>query len=334
MESMAPEPLVPGDPDAQLALFRAVTLKPMDLLLAPYYPVNRRRPPYPPSALLKALVYQKLRRLPSWRSLARELAANPTVCMELGFVRPPAHQTFSVFTRRLGSAGLSVVMRQLIVQLRPVLPRFGEEIAVDSSMVKAYANPFNRLGSDVDATWGVKKVVKGRPMAKYGYKLHVAVDANHDLPLVEIVTGANKNDSPILPDLLRMACSQANVRVVMADAGYDSKKNYFAALKQKVVPIIALNPRRTRRKRRRLDDVMPVDRDSEEWTDLYSKRASVERVFSRLKDLFGLETHLRMRSRSRVEVHFQLCIITLLVLALASATVGIPVLSVEAWRAK
>ncbi len=332
MGTTAPEPLVPGDPDAELALFRTITFKPFDPLLAPYYPMRRRRPPYVPSALLKALVYQKLRRLPSWRSLSRELASNPAMCRELGFTRPPAYQTFSVFTRRLGVAGFSAVMRQLVIQLRPMLPRFGEEVAVDSSMVKAYANPFNR--SDGDAMWGVKKVVRGKPMAKYGYKLHVAVDANNDLPIAEIVTGANRGDSPMLPELLQMAAAQAKVRVVIADAGYDAKKNYYAAIKQKAIPIIAINPRRYRKKRRPLDNVMPIDRDSEEWTELYSKRASVERVFSRLKDLFGLETHLKLRSRTRVEVHFQLCIITLLVLALASATAGIPVLSVEAWRAK
>jgi hypothetical protein len=63
-------------------------------------------------------------------------------------------------------------------------------------MVKAFANPFNGARSDADATWGVKKVVKGRPLAKYGYKLHVVVDANNDLPLVEMVTGATRAIRP------------------------------------------------------------------------------------------------------------------------------------------
>ncbi len=330
METTALEPLVPGDPDAQLALFRTISFKPFDPLLAPYYPIRRRRPAYLPSALLKALIYQKLRRLPSWRALVRELAADPATCKELGFEKPPVHQTFSVFTRRLGSAGFNAVMRQLVIQLRPILPRFGEEIAVDSSMVKAYANPFNR--SDEDATWGVKKVVRGKPLAKYGYKLHVVVDANHDLPIVEVVTGANRNDSPLFVELMEACCRQIQPRIVIADAGYDAKKNYYAALRLKTIPIIGLNRRRTVRNRRRLDGIMPIDRGSPEWVDLYSKRAAVERVFSRLKELFGLETNLKLRSRTRVEVHFQLCLITLLLLALASATAGIPVLSVEAWR--
>jgi len=334
METTAPEQLlVPGDKDAQLALFRTITFKPFDPMLARYYP-KRRRPPYLPSAMLKALVYQKLRRLPSWRALARELAANPTILKELGFTKPPAHQTFSVFTRRLGTDGFSAVMKQMVIQLGSALPRFGEEVAVDSSMVEAYANPFNRLNADPDAKWGVKKVVKGKALARYGYKLHVAVDVNHDLPIAETVTGANRHDSPVLPELLQMAVAQAKVRVVIADAGYDAERNYYATIKQKAIPIIAINPRRYRKKRRPLDNLMPIDRGSPEWTDYYSKRASIERVFSRLKDLLGLETQLRLRSLERVEVHFLLCIITLQVLALASVTAGIPVLSVEAWRSR
>ena len=335
METTAPEQLlVPGDKDAQLALFRTITLKPFDPLLAPYHSPKRRRTPYLPSALLKALVYQKLRRIPSWRALARELASNRSICKEFGFGKPPSHQTFSVFTRRLGTAGFTAVMRQLVIQLHIALPNFGQEVAIDSSMVKAFANPFNGVRSDADAMWGVKKVVKSRPLAKYGYKLHVVVDANYDLPIVEQVTGANRNDSPLFVELLAACCRQLQPRVVVADAGYDAKRNYFAALKMKTIPIIGLNRRRTRRNRRRLDSIMPIDRGSAEWVELYSKRAAVERVFSRLKDFFGLETHLKLRSRTRVEVHFQLCLMTLPLLALASATAGIPVLSVEAWRSR
>jgi len=335
METTAPEQqLVPGDKDAQLALFRTITLKPFDPMLAPYYSTKKRRSPYLPSALLKALIYQKLRRLPSWRALSRELASNSSICQDLGLNKPPSHQTFGVFTRRLGTAGFSAVMRQLVNQLRIALPDFGQEVAIDSSMVKAFANPFNGARSDADATWGVKKVVKGRPLAKYGYKLHVVVDANHDLPIAELVTGANRHDSPLFPELLEACCRQVQPRVVIADAGYDAKKNYFAALRLRTIPIIGLNRRRTRRNRRRLDGIMPIDRGSPEWVDFYSKRAAVERVFSRLKELFGLEANLKLRSRTRVEVHFQLCLITLLLLALASTTAGIPVLSVEAWRSR
>ena len=324
--------LSPGNPDAGMKLFRIVNFKVFDEVLAFRYSPRKRRPRIPCSEILKALVFQKLERIPSWKSLESKIA-KADIRRRIGLEKAIRNQRISDFTRRVGPEGFKVIVIELSKQLRALIPDFGEEVAIDSTMVWAYANPYNEKNSDTDAKWGVKKLEAGKPIRTYGYKLHLTAEAKRDLAIWELTSGANRHDSPFYPELLNGACQQRQVKASIADAAYDSKKNYHHTLKCKAAPVIDYNRRRSKNKKgRRLDKEMPIQRGSPEWNSYTAKRSAVERVFSRLKEL-GLETHLKLRTKDRVEVHFLLCIVTLLILAFAAAVSGNPSLAgVEQWR--
>ena len=180
-------------------MFKIINFKAFDELLAFRYSPRRRRPRIPSSEILKALMYQKLERIPSWKALENKIA-KADVRRKIGLQKAIRNQRFSDFTRRIGPEGFRVIMIELSRQLRVLIPDFGEEIAIDSSMVWAWANPWNKKNSDPDATWGVKKLEGGKPVRVYGYKLHLTAEAKRDLPIWEVNTGANRHDSPFYPE--------------------------------------------------------------------------------------------------------------------------------------
>jgi IS5 family transposase len=321
-------------PYSILHLFRIIDLSPFELLLTKKYSSTKRRPPHPPLALFKALIFQRLRQISSWRKLAAILRSDRQLCVGLGFERAPAHDAFSEFTLKVGPEALDSIFRELVGQIRRLRPDFGEILAADSTLVRGYASPTNRFAiSDPDARWGVKDIQAGKRNYIYGYKLHVVCDARYDIPVGYTITAANCNDSPQYPSLINYVAPLVSFRVAIADAGYDSKRNVLFTLKHKAAPIINLNPRRGGRKRRRADYLLPISRDSPEWEKYYSMRTSAERVFSRLKVELGLQ-HLKLRRLERVKVHFLLCLITMLLMALAAITTGHDELlrSIEPWR--
>ena len=89
------------------------------------------------------------------------------------------------------------------------------------------ANPYRTADSDPKATW--TKVHNARHkdgIWKHGYKLHVAVDANHDIPLTLLTTTAKTSDMHMLIPLMeRVWADGFDPRVVIADRGYDSIVN-------------------------------------------------------------------------------------------------------------
>jgi len=306
-------------------------------ILLQKYSMQRRRPPHPPLAMFKALIYQHLKQIPSWRKLALTIKSDRRLAETLGFQRSPCHDSFSEFTRRIGDNALNQIFLGLVERVRQLMPDLGKVVAIDSTLVDAYSKP-RKKGSrktDPDVAWGVSGEYLGKPIYTYGYKLQVTCDAKHDIPLSFMVSSANRNDTRIFPDHLRSLLAQGSKPdVLTADAGYDSKRNNILCLKNGIVPIIALNPRRSRNKhRRRADYLLPITRRSPAWDYYYSMRSSIERVFSRLKEELGLK-HLKLRRIPRATVHFVLCLITMLTIALASFSIGRPelYLSAESWR--
>jgi transposase len=117
-------------------------------------------------------------------------------------------------------------------------------------------------------------------------------------------------------------------------ASYDSKRNILLSIKHHAIPIIALNPRRSKDKRkRRADYILPVKRNSSEWNRYYDMRPAVERVFSRLKEELELE-ELKLRRLERVEIHFALCVIAMMSIASTATITGFSQLAlcIEPWR--
>lgn len=94
---------------------------------------------------------------------------------------------------------------------------------------------------DAEAGWGFT----GRGPFR-GFKLHAAVN-QLGLPLKGTVTPGNRYDGPLLPSLLE----DLEAEYVVADAGYDSEANRRAVRAMGAEPVIAVNPRRNVKEKRK-----------------------------------------------------------------------------------
>ena len=65
----------------------------------------------------------------------------------------------------------------------------------------------------------------------------------------------------------------------------------------------------------------PIQRDTDEWDDLYDKRQSIERVFKSMKQSLRLESHYH-RSLKKISLHCILSMLVFQVSALVAALAG------------
>jgi len=305
------------------------------ILKSKYKP--KRRPPHPPLAMFNAMIYQRLKQIPSWRKLASTLKADPDLTAQLGFRKSPCFDSLSEFALRVDDETLNELVYGYVERIREQLPDLGKNVvAVDATLVRGYtkSRPRRQRKTDPDAAWGVSGDKLGRPVYVYGYKLHVVSDADYELPLTFSVSPANKAEITVFREELTELLSRGNKpEVLVADAGYDSKLNKRLCIKHGISPVIARNPRRSGSKRSRFDQILPIQPDSELWSYYYTKRSEAERLFSRLKLELGL-LDLKRRTLPRVKYHFGMCLIAMLTVALASVSSGRPELSlsIEQWR--
>lgn len=112
-------------------------------------------------------------------------------------------------------------------------------MAVDATDVKAWANSF-KPDTDPDAGIGAKK--KGHLFYWNGYKVHLAVDADSELPIWFDVTAANTYDGHSLAPVLKDATQRFDwfkPQYVTADKGYNSKEVFRSVAEDfGAVPII------------------------------------------------------------------------------------------------
>ncbi len=193
------------------------------------------RKPFPRRPILRAYLASYALDIPNTSALVRRLNNDPALRSVCGFTNClPDRSTFSRVFQQLAEQHVDLVDKccaRLTAKLAVFLPDFGKEVAVDATTIAAYANP-NR-NADPDASWTKKHSARdpGKEEWAYGYKAHVIADANHDLPISMIVTTAKQNDSPILKPLIEEAEAEHGwFRIgpgsaVMADRGYDSKRN-------------------------------------------------------------------------------------------------------------
>jgi transposase len=275
-----------------------------------------RGKPCDPVAMFKALLLKELRQISSNRKLAMFLSKNEFWLRKCGFEEPPHHDTFSKFVDRVGVESFEKIFDYLVSEIGN-LRSIGRIVAVDSTLIKAYSRSYKDAEpSDPDAKWGYDPNKEGWV---FGYKLHLAVDAELELPLAFTVTPANVYDSVEYPNLLQKLLSKGiKPDIIIADAGYDSKRNYLITLAEDIIPIIALNTRNLKYKEKRdWESVLPIQRESKFWEQLYRKRGAVERVFSRLKEELNLKA-VKVRGLNNVKIHVILALITMLVVALVA----------------
>ena len=213
---------------------------------------------YDPIALFKAQLLIYLGEVNSDRKLASALRFNGRLCLLCGFnfLKTPSNGTFTNFRDRLGDDTFYEILHNLIAQAIVLKVIQGGDTAIDSTHIWAYANQFGhktcsckgkcdcpRTFSDIDAAWGAKS----KEYFFFGYKVHLIVDAQSQLPLEVKVTPGDQADSPQAKPLLKGAKKkhpEVKIDTSALDSAYDSHENYrFIIQEIKAAPIIALNPR-------------------------------------------------------------------------------------------
>jgi hypothetical protein len=163
--------------------------------------------------------------------------------------------------------------------------------------------------------------VKARDL---GYRLHVVVDAKSELPVALTVASANENEKKHSLKLFEKASSCVEAKRLVADPQYSARSLRDLAFKIGTVPIIPY----PRNQKKGVQGILRVDRKfrshgPQEQRRIYRKRAAVERVFSRLKNLAGLKEH-NLRGLAKITFHSQLCILIMLFTAQAAVNIRKP----------
>lgn len=189
----------------------------------------------------------------SIESLSRELRRNAQFRELCGFnplLGSSAIPSSSAYSRFLISlieheSLIDEIFHDLVRALQEILPDFGKEIAFDGKAIESLANGRKKddlktekasdKRRDDDADWGVKKY-KGvsedgtlweKTKAWFGFRLHLIIDAQYELPISFELTKASPGEQPIMrrmfddlaekhPDLVD------NCEYAMGDKGYDS----------------------------------------------------------------------------------------------------------------
>lgn len=138
----------------------------------------------------------------------------------------------------------------------------------------------------------------------FGYKLHAIADAETEIPIAVEIAPANRHDKTFFHRLYGTVKDEFHIHMnpdakFLADAGYDSTDIYQELRHDNVKPVIAINGRGFYKS--------STPKDPE-----YGKRWAIERVFSRLKEVFGLSKN-RFSGIEKVTVHIYSCLIAYLV---------------------
>ena len=215
-----------------------------------------KRNDYPIVAVWNSLIAGIVFGHDSVASLIRELRRNAELRLICGFdplggeeVVPNAWQYSKFFKKLFANAELvDAMFERLVERVRELLPDFGAHLAIDGKALPAYGR------KDADADWGSKtyRGVKedGTPYKKvkswFGYKLHLIVDVDYELPIGYEVTKASEADvnrmMPMIeslgdehPELYERAESLSADRNNLADQAF----NDFSAFPEDAIVRIA-----------------------------------------------------------------------------------------------
>lgn len=191
-------------------------------------PMRRGNPGYGRVQAVRVLVYSRLKGLQNDTRIVEHLKRHPIVCKTLALPNVPDRTTVGRWWRRyLG------VLQEVFEKIAGML-----QLAMPTTLLIVDSTPLVDL-YDMEAGWGYTSRGKFR-----GFKLHAAVN-QEGLPLRAVVTAGNRYDSPFLPLLI----GDLEADYVLADAGYDSKRNNRAIKAIEAESVIAPNPRRGKRRK-------------------------------------------------------------------------------------
>lgn len=231
-----------------------------------------RRNEFPLNALWRSVVAGVALGHPTTASLIRELRRNAELREVCGFdpllrdKAVPPDYVFSRFFARLEKIGphLHEMFQALVKSLGDVLPGLGENLAVDSKALRS------RGARPKDADVGTKRYQSVRKDGGvheeiqhwFGWKLHLLVDVDYEMPLAFEVTKASAADSPRLMEMVAdyetcLPALHQRARTLAADKAYDDGQDKARLYERHgIVPLI---PPRDTTAVRDGDGMQPLD---------------------------------------------------------------------------
>jgi transposase len=184
---------------------------------------RRGNPGYGRLRALRVLIYARLKGLKNDTRVVEHLKKHMWAARTLGLGTVPDRTTVGRWWKRYLN-----LLEETFIKTADML-----QLIEPTSIVVVDSTPLVDL-YDMEAGWGHTGRGKFR-----GFKLHAAVN-QLGLPLRAVVTPGNRYDSPFLPKLIE----DLEADYVLADAGYNSKRNIKAVKDIGAVPVIADNPRK------------------------------------------------------------------------------------------
>ena len=279
-------------------LTQLIDWAPLAALVAGLHAAPVGRPSYPPLLMVKVLLLQQ------WYQ-ASDPAMEEALWERLSFRRfvglglqddAPDHSTISRFRTRLTAAGgaeplFAAVEQQLAA--RGMLVKQGT--LVDATLVAAQVRRPRGGGAgagsprDPDAAWA-----RRGPHARFGYKLHLGVDAESELIRRAMLTPANVNETEVADGLIA-----GDEGAVYGDAAYGT---HARSTRLRALGIADRLMRRPNKHHPRLG---PTAR--RRHARIEQVRRPVEHVFGTLKRSYGYQrVRYRGLARNTTEMWFKL----------------------------
>jgi len=276
------EDLVPAD-HLLRKLSAAVDFSFVSALVSDCYCPDNGRPSWDPLVLFKVVFLQFLYDL-SDREVEEQVNFH-LVCKWFAGLQPeeraPDHTVLCRFRSRLGVEKFQVIFNQIITQAREAGLVHDRLRIIDATHLQAKVDlfrlpvappgtpPSEAPGSpDPDARFGRKSAKQ----SFYGYKEHLAIDADSELITAVEVTPGNVADSEVFVPLV-----EPQAQEVTADKGYDTNANHQKLKAGKQRSSIIVKKNRTN----------PQIISQANWNS-QRERPNIERKFAEQKNYHGL----------------------------------------------
>lgn len=196
------------------------------------------------NSILAGVVYQH----PSIESLRRELSRNGQLRFMCGFRngKIPEAYVYSRFFNKLfkEEKAINQIFNKLVNELEELLPGFGKNLAIDGKAISSLSKRENKNKKkdgrrDLDADCARKEykgtLKNGTAWSKivkwFGYRLHLIVDADYELPIAFELTKASTSEIKQAHKMIDQLNKNhpeiiKKCETLEADKGYDDTKLY------------------------------------------------------------------------------------------------------------
>jgi len=264
-------------------------------------PARGRPDDYPDEVILVTVMVMAIWHL-SPRTMVKRLRRWPDLASACRYCALNIISASQLYRRRdrLGLWVYFITFCALVWQLIQLGIIVGRDVVIDSTVIDAFSK------HDLQAAWHFAK--------RFGYKVHMLICRDALLPVMFLITPANRNDAPWAVPLLEMCrrCFSFPIRVVRADAAYFTK--HIIAYILRVLhaqPVVDINSRRRGKK------ALAILSFISWWRQARGERGYIERLFALLKRYYGLND-VQVIGLCKVWRHtFEVCIAVLTVAWLA-----------------